>query len=716
MKRDSARDATEVYAWKSVDHGSGGDPEPEIRIRTQPGDTFTASVFSDDTFSTGVHVHGPDGVWEFWLPGQLPRDSVVPSTIDADTASKQKAIRDAIDAEVKLHAGTGVRIGVPNAAGKRTIAVANRKEIADDAFRQPPLDQSKPWRVPAIEADAPVIVKLTYDDESSPPKYQGSFKFRERVSVEITYIRLDQTGEKDRGRFVITAKTAAGATNNFPVDTLSHLTIRIGANEDEAMNARLIRLLLVQDSSSGTSTLLLRTESHGKERPQILGRAEGLLGNPDVNEVYAKINFVVDKRELTPDPASDLTAATIKESSLGSVDIGGIASDDVSLFVVDRNTFDITAFTDNVEDKSKRVDGAKIKEQLGDHAGENAVGLTIADSKIFVLSDSGYVAVCEGGECIDKFVTVGAASGLGFDGELILVGANWNDEPKVRTYHPSGERDKGRPNPHNMGFVMSGISSDFRVGAVASDRKGVIYVADRTTGSVHAFVAGAHDDSKKDLETGLKGPHLRGLAVHNGKLYVAGADSAAAYHIPDDVHLFPEGYHFTVLDQADLQRAARGLMPIHNDALGEVRIASNSATSPAALTSFDPSFVLNLEGILLSQLELSFSTTKPSTVGFDHNAAATCHEAGMATVGSLKSQAAYAAGGDPVNGVAVAAAPIYEGSDQLGVLRLYLVRKANDELGCLFHYAPSGLPGVRTHQLTVTVKRLTLSYLYLPLP
>ena len=25
-------------------------------------------------------------------------------------------------------------------------------------------------------------------------------------------------------------------------------------------------------------------------------------------------------------------------------------------------------------------------------------------------------------------------------------------------------------------------------------------------------------------------------------------------------------------------------------------------------------------------------------------------------------------------------------------------------------------PGVRTHQLTVTVKRLTLSYLYLPLP
>ena len=112
-ERDQPRDTTGVYAWKSADTGPA--------IDAQPGDTFTASVYSDRTFTTPVNVHNAH-VWQRWLPGQLPRASVVASTIDADTAEKQKAIRDAIDAESKLVAGPGVRIGASNDAGRRTIA------------------------------------------------------------------------------------------------------------------------------------------------------------------------------------------------------------------------------------------------------------------------------------------------------------------------------------------------------------------------------------------------------------------------------------------------------------------------------------------------------------------------------------------------------------------------------------------------------------------
>ena len=178
---------------------------------------------------------------------------------------------------------------------------------------------------------------------------------------------------------------------------------------------------------------------------------------------------------------------------------------------------------------------------------------------------------------------------------------------------------------------------------------------------------------------------------------------------------FPEGYNFTVLDQAGLHRAARGLTPIHNATLGDVSITGSSATPRPAFTPFNPSFVLDREGMLWSQLELAISATSAATVGFGRNAAPTYHEAGMATVGSVKRQDVYATSGG-VKGVAVAAAQIYGGSAELGILRLYLVRNASNELSYLFDYAPSGLPGVGTYHLTIAAENLTLSYLYLPLP
>ena len=81
----------------------------------------------------------------------------------------------------------------------------------------------------------------------------------------------------------------------------------------------------------------------------------------------------------------------------------------------------------------------------------------------------------------------------------------------------------------------------------------------------------------------------------------------------------------------------------------------------------------------------------------------------MATVGAIKRQPAYTTAGARVHGVAMAAASIYDGTSELGVLRLYLARNASNELGYLLDYDPAKSQDGAAHPITITA-RLAVSY------
>ena len=153
---------------------------------------------------------------------------------------------------------------------------------------------------------------------------------------------------------------------------------------------------------------------------------------------------------------------------------------------------------------------------------------------------------------------------------------------------------------------------------------------------------------------------------------------------------------------------------VHEDTIGGaagiVISSSASASKPVSFTPFSPSFDLDLVagGVLGGELELEL--TSPATFGFDQSATPTYHGNSTATVGAIKRQPAYTtASARRVNGVAVAAAPIYDGTTELGVLRLYLARNASNELGYLLAYAPAKYQDGTAHRIIVTA-RLAVSY------
>ena len=681
-------------------------------------------------------------VWKRWLPGRLPdadaegdlsfapddtntkivgtlkAKTVDPSKLDADTEEKQKAIRDAIDAESKLVAGPGVRIGASNTAGKRTLAVAGEREVADDAFRKPPLEQDKPWRVPAIERDDPVIVELTCDNDENDPSYIGSTPINDTVEIVIKYTRRSAKTAEDRGIFgVATTLIKKDSTLStpvmkdlFPNGTVTHLTLRIGESAEKAKSGRLIRLPVdakdIANKSTMRTTIPLRR------------RAERLIDtNTTNNVVYAAVNFVVAGGKWQRDEASDLTAATIRASSLGpDADIGDIASDGVSIYVLDRRTFDVVAFTDGAEDEQKNLKGEDVKKDFDGH-GTYAIGLAADEDSIYVMSDYGQVATYRAKDLVGTtFSTVPDTSALCYDDQdkgYLLIGT-YEDETYsiVRSYAANvvgdgrSRRIVGRSSPNNMG--MNDANPTFQLVALAYG-DGVVYAGDGQTGRVYAFVAGHYDAKKGPPKNVLKGYDIRGLTVHNGRLYVAagtgeGAGAASAFVIPRDTYGFPEGYRFTTLDQAALHKAARGLTPIQDGLVTIGAITSTSAKQK--LIQSAPAFDLADDGALLSELELKIKQD-PSTVGFNPGAAPKYREGATTTVGALRRQDAYTSGA--AEGAAMAAVPIYNGSAELGTLRLYLTRNSNKELGYLFDYVPSSSSG--TGLQLIIEARLTVGYL-----
>ena len=532
---------TTEYTWSTATGGA---------ININAGAKFTALV--------SVNVDPPPSdVWKRWLGRELPK-------IDADTVTKRREIRDAINTETKLLAGPGIEIGVPNQEGKRTVAVANPKGIegrafgAADAFGQPALDQKKPWRVEAIEQGAPVFVTLKLDTKKSPPAYDNSdnpLRIDDTVTATIEYTRRSASGAAaDAGKFIITTKPnsiARTLKDLFPNGTVTHFTIRLGATEAAAKLGRLITLPVEKVDS--TDTLKMRTKR------ALVSDEEALLAS--ATEVYVQVNFVV--RDWRRDAESDLAADIVRASSLGAgVNIGDITSDGTSLFVVDRTTFRVVAFTNGKEDPSKTLDGAKVRAGI---VGSGAIGLTTDGTNLYVLSNfSQLVAFTPNGERINGVeVPEGrsTASALTYDGSHLLAGGIRNrddgvgDRPRVRPF--TTDLVLERHITHHMGRPLENVDPNLflKVGALAFG-DGVLYVGNKNTGLVHAFVDGIRDETKEPPASMLTEPNMSGMTVHDGKLYVAVGQAVLAFVIPRDRYVFPEGYQFTTLDQEGLRKAA----------------------------------------------------------------------------------------------------------------------------------------------------------------
>ena len=133
-----------------------------------------------------------------------------------------------------------------------------------------------------------------------------------------------------------------------------------------------------------------------------------------------------------------------------------------------------------------------------------------------------------------------------------------------------------------------------------------------------------------------------------------------------------------------------GLTRVHDGTIGGddgFSITNTSEDKRDEWAAFRPSFDLDLvaDGALLSQLELTIDRDSRTniTIAFDEHYTLKYREGAMTTVAAIEEQGVYTSGAVEGKGVVLAATPIYNGSDKLGDLRLYLARNASRKLAGL---------------------------------
>ena len=259
---------------------------------------------------------------ELVIAGQfeLTDAAITPEKLDAGTEAKRRAMRDRIEAEGRLEAGTGIIFSAPDADGRRRIATANPHSRAggdldaDDTYLQPPLDPMHAWRLEVSQLIKPHLVRMEYYPATK--KYiSDPFSIREMVTGRLEYQRVDTDPPSTAGKVSLTTtptRTLATLLGDKG-RTVNKIFLQIFATKEEAKEstaepkkAEKIAIQYVKSSSSMVATTALT------------GDPEPMAPPTPPEEVYALVNFGFTRSDrLTGwerDNANDIARSDVREA------------------------------------------------------------------------------------------------------------------------------------------------------------------------------------------------------------------------------------------------------------------------------------------------------------------------------------------------------------------------------------------------------------------
>ena len=135
-----------------------------------------------------------------------------------------------------------------------------------------------------------------------------------------------------------------------------------------------------------------------------------------------------------------------------------------------------------------------------------------------------------------------------------------------------------------------------------------------------------------------------------------------------------------------------------------ITVTSAGQVKRNALSGFNPAFNLqdanNRSGILEVEFRLDISTRAPNSVGFDQAGGTQAIVTGWTHSSSVLSASAYSGSSD--EGIEIGSQEVYNGSTELGSLKLFLAKDGSNQLGYYLSYAPSG--GTSSQNFAVSLR------------
>ena len=540
------------------------------------------------------------------ITGALKPGAVDAGKLDASTPAKQRALRDAINAEAELQAGTGISISAPDADGIRTIGAKNPTALAGgalgaaDAYGQQPLVRTQKWKMEAIQFTEPHVIGLTWhpNPPTVPATYRGSAEIVPGVTATLAYIPLAESGQANRGKFTLAAKspsTTPTMSTLFSGKTVQSLRLQLGADLAAAKAAQPFTVPVTAAAGVAGSLVMTANARRTADPTELAGGAAAV----------AIINFLFTSTVpgtgtvtgWTRDTAQDIPT----ESLPTNAEISGVTWDGASLWVLlawggsqaraSTTARRAVAFTDGELDTTKGISHAALAAAFpgtaalpgivwngrsivirGDDGGAKAFTLTGGRYSVDDVP-AGVFAASETGT--SRF---SGAVGLAWDGASYLyfdTDLHGLQNPDSRSqcfvrYVTGGARDTakdieitaltGGPALRAGLVMMNDLAVDARGHIyLLRDRGGLVKVADRAVSAAIPRSAFPHHASPA-LD------RYQGLAIVGDTLYaghrtptnsvvvftatVTGADHEAAYP--------PAEYDFRTIDQTEFRRLARG--------------------------------------------------------------------------------------------------------------------------------------------------------------
>ena len=485
--------------------------------------------------------------------------AIAVSSIDLEPWARRSSPAKIPSAELAagLQAGDGVVVGAPNNDGVRKIgaqtpaAGAARARLAEDAYKQTALDSRSDWKIQAIQyTEEPDEINLTWKPDEQI--YEGSTEIMPGVTAKLGYVPLSPS-VTNSGKFTLGTDTTRTLTTLFSGRTVVSLILKIGANLAAAKAEAPITIPVKKDTAT-TGTLAMVAKDPRSEDP-------AGLGTPRANAV-ALIDFgFAPIYSQIPDKV--VSAALIAEALQPDPVIGGITTDGMTLYLLDRQTRKVGAITlaTMTVDNDKAIAGSKV---LGSDGGIGWVrGIATDGTRVYVAGRTFKVMVFEAGDYVGTLTLEDHTRGITFDGKDLLVGVDTfrhvGDpvEAEVKRYTtaiPTTRVDGGLgPNVFKTEIKPALVKID---GLAWNPDEKLLYVTNRV-GRIVAIRGKAHDVDWTPPLTVTGGVQSGGLAYGGGVLWAARKTGPVTPFRVTGGSAYRPAYDFRTVDQAWFRELVR---------------------------------------------------------------------------------------------------------------------------------------------------------------
>lgn len=484
--------------------------------------------------------------------------AITVSSIDLEPWARRSdpAKIPATELEAGLQADAGVVIGAPNNDGVRRIGAQNPAAAggapgAEDAYKQTALDSQRDWKMQAIQYTERSI-NLTWKPGETPQTYEGSTKITPDVTALLGYVPLSQSDTK-RGKVTLATEpldTGRSLANLFNGRTVISLILKIGADLAAAKAAEPITIPVERDTGIPNTFAMV-----AKDR---LPADPAGLAAPRANAValidfgFAPIYSQIPDKVVSP--------ALVAQALQADPVIAGIASDGLTLYLLDRQTRKVGAITlaTMTVDTTKEIAGSKISSSLG-----WAGGIATDGTNLYVTGRTEKVLVFRDGERVDQFDLQHHATGITFDGEHLLVGVDTfrhvgdQEKAQVKAYTTTGDPYAAKDVPSDV-FSTEIKPALGQIAGLAWNPDEELLYAMGPGGRIVAIRGKAHD-ADWTLPSSVTGRgRAGGLAYGGGVLWAVRARGPVVpFRVTSGRSAYQTGYDFRAVDQALFRELVR---------------------------------------------------------------------------------------------------------------------------------------------------------------